>query len=96
LKVRNMNITTNSDLTVASTKSCLLYDGDGAIRVVHEEVTMEGGRESTSEAFQRATREIARKYGVEVDGLEMLVHDGQLDPEASYRVNVADRSLVQS
>lgn len=80
-----MNVATNSEIPVAYARTCIMYDQEGTIRVTHEEVTLEGGQQRTDQELQRMTRDIAQKHGVEVEGLETLLHDGRLDPGVSYR-----------
>lgn len=90
-----MNLATNSNISIASVRSCMMYDQEGVIRVVHEEVTLQGGQQRTGQELQRMTRDLAQKHLGEVDGLEILLHDGRLEPGVSYRVNITEKSLIQ-
>ncbi|MCX4632697.1 hypothetical protein [Streptomyces sp. NBC_01443] len=85
----------NAEVRIESSRSCILYDADGVIRILHSEVTLEGAQESLGEGLAQATREIAQELGVEIEGLQTLMHDGLVDPQFSYRVNVAEGSLVR-
>jgi len=90
-----MNIATNSEIAVASVRSCIMYDQQGVIRVVHEEVTLEGAQQRPDQELERMTSDLAQKHLVGVDGLETLLHDGRLEAGVSYRVNVTEKSLIQ-
>ncbi|TQF02584.1 hypothetical protein E6W39_10320 [Kitasatospora acidiphila] len=90
-----MTFLTNIKLGVKSSRSCVLYDAEGEIRVVHEEVTLDGAHERADKDLERLTRELSQRQGVDVEGLNTLLHAGALEPGASYRVNVADKSLIR-
>jgi len=91
-----MNFGSTNQEEVESTRCCVVYEkSSGNIRLVHEEVTIEGGTKATDDEFRQAAQALAREHRLDPDDHGLLLRSELLEPGAAYRIDVAKNSLVR-
>jgi hypothetical protein len=91
-----MNFGSTNQEEVESTRCCLVYEkSSGNIRLVHEEVTIEGGTKATEEEFRQAALALARHHRLDPDDHGLLLRSELLEPGAAYQIDVAKNCLVR-
>jgi hypothetical protein len=91
-----MNFGSTNQERVESTKCCVVYEkASGEIRLVYEEVTLEGGTETTEDEFRRSVQALSHERSLDLATHDLLLRDELLEPGVAYRVDVAKNSLVR-
>jgi hypothetical protein len=92
-----MNFGSTNYEKVKSTKCCVVYEKTtGEIRLVYEEVTLEGGAETAEDEFRRSVQALSHERGLDLDTHYLLLRNELLEPGVAYRVDVAKNSLVRA
>lgn len=96
-----MNFGSTNQEKVESTKCCVVYEKtSGEIRLVYEEVTLEGGTETTEDEFRRSVKAALpqlppHERSLDLDTHDLLMRRELLEPGVAYRVDIAKKSLVR-
>jgi alpha-ketoglutarate-dependent taurine dioxygenase len=84
-------------LPIHSLKACVVYDtATGRIHHIHRVMTLEGGREPSTETIAEDALRALRSLPNPPDGaLDILhVHHDAIEPNKRYRVNLRSKTLV--
>jgi hypothetical protein len=91
-----MNFGSTNQEKVESTRCCVVYEKtSGEIRLVYEEVTLEGGAETTEDEFRRSVQALSHGRGIDLDTHHLLLRNELLEPGVAYRVDMSDNSIVR-
>jgi hypothetical protein len=86
---------------VVSTQCCVVYEmRSGKIRLVYEEVTFEGGAQTSEDEFRRMIHAVLLELPpheprIDLETHGVLLQKALLEPGVSYRVDVAEEKLVR-